>query len=616
MFRLFQLDPETSAININMGAIERHKYSDSLVSIIDAFRQNRLHELWRTLNRYPDTEERAYALLVLSQLMHELKHFVDILLTPYGFHRLRTAFEFYRVLPSLLARDEPLVLPLSSGTDSFICERLGVSDYEKTLSAAAAVLVTNRAGILAAENKQHEHESGAILELGGDAILEALAFGYQVEWLQHPPINTPSLRRLMPYAFNREPAELDAFETSEISQIDLTYRWHFSLTKIFTQETTIDAQRLMYVILFASLCGSFAKDAKYVGISLDNPRAINDVFPGRVIDDRLPSNRLQQLLAWTGNFVEKGGKVPEGWQGAWALVNQGHREVWGNDVADEIEADVRSDERLISDILMTDPSYMLDASPARVFVDLVKLRRAMLDRVRKDPESLLHPFRLARVADEFITLPMYYLYPTGADVEPRVGRVVLEEYLRVPESWGAALAANLADISWPPNEGKVLAQKVAYSTWEMKKGINVVADVGAERAWPTLLGNFAPIYKLALYGTKYRTILEYDLFMAKSFLERNKRDIRWHEFYLSVEDISSSFEYFHFYGLREAQCDLCSALVEGSDSVIVSAATVRSSPEFVKLYRESMGDEEAEYFGLGRDWSVWLLCNSCRRSLA
>jgi hypothetical protein len=111
VFRLFQIDPETSAIHINVGALERHKHSDIFIATLDAFRHNRVVDLWSTVVHYPDTDERAYAILSLSQLMHELKHFLDIVLTPYGFQRIRTAFEFYRVLPHLLARKRAKNLP-------------------------------------------------------------------------------------------------------------------------------------------------------------------------------------------------------------------------------------------------------------------------------------------------------------------------------------------------------------------------------------------------------------------------------------------------------------------------------------------------------------------------
>jgi hypothetical protein len=165
-------------------------------------------------------------------------------------------------------------------------------------------------------------------------------------------------------------------------------------------------------------------------------------------------------------------------------------------------------------------------------------------------------------------------------------------------------------IQWPPKEGEVVAQKVIYSSWALKTTKQRSVKVGSEAAWPVLLGYFAPVYKLALYGLRYRTMLEYDLVKAKAYLENEPPGILWHDFYLEVEDVSSPYEYFHFYMLEKAQCDLCSTAVDRDQSVIASAGTVRASHAFRQHYRALLG-EMADYAGLGKDWSVWLLCKSC-----
>jgi hypothetical protein len=119
VFRLIQTDPETSAIHINVGAIERHKYSQSLLACLAAVGSGRSHELIRLLFRLPDSREKAFSVAFASMMVHELKHHMDLLLTPYGFHRLRTAFSFYTYGPSILDRID-IILPVSQGRTHLI----------------------------------------------------------------------------------------------------------------------------------------------------------------------------------------------------------------------------------------------------------------------------------------------------------------------------------------------------------------------------------------------------------------------------------------------------------------------------------------------------------------
>src|SRR5215471_3456062 len=154
--------------------------------------------------------------------------------------------------------------------------------------------------------------------------------------------------------------------------------------KIFNQERTTGAARLMYCILFTALCGSFVKDANYKSLRIvdkihDPAEAQAMEAGGRFIDDRLPSSRLPELLAWMGNYVERGGKIPEEWTDNWELVCSAHRHLWGTTPVDEIRMDIASDQRLIEQIAEGDPTLKVEAHPFNCFVDLVRIRSTLAD---------------------------------------------------------------------------------------------------------------------------------------------------------------------------------------------------------------------------------------------
>jgi hypothetical protein len=620
MFRLFQIDPETSAIHINTGALMRHRHASVFVACLDAFRQNKLDELWKTLWRFPDSEERAFAVLFLDHLLHEVRHFIDLILTPYGFYRLRAGLEFYRTAHVLLARkSEKLILPLSSGLDSFFQEVLDAGDYTETFSYIISKIARSRAEVLAAENKQHQHESGLFVELGGDAILESLAFGYQMELLAHGRFRTPWIRRLMPYAFDsfeRANDDVDLKLNTGLTQFKLRYLWHYPLLKTFAQEATPQAGKLLYCILFAALCGSFAKDAKYHGMEFKNVMkdpADKRWFSsgGRYIDEKLPSHRLKELLAWAGNYVERGGAIPHKWEEIFALVNRANQSIWGNTIIEEIELDIASDELLIERVKQSDGSYSVESHPFRCFVDLVAIRRSLISLLKNDSGAILNPLRLCHTTDTHLTIPIYHLFPAG-DIEPIPGASpIIEEVFRVPDKIIQGATQQRAKLS-SVEPGKVLVEKVCFSAWELKipKDTSVEARFEGREAWPTVLGFFGPFYKLALYGLRYRTMLEYDLVKMKQYLDVSLPLVAWDDYYLSVNDVSSPMEYFHFYDIKEADCDICSKRITAVGGAIVSSGTLRNSPEFVQNQRRRLGDL-AEYSTLGKDWSVWLVCHEC-----
>jgi hypothetical protein len=609
MFRLFQVDPETGALHVNVGAIRRHAHSDALLAALDAFRSNNLYELWRTLFRLPESDERAHVVAFVSQLFHEMRHVVDLLLTPYGFHRIRMGFEFYEALPQFLATDERKIFPFSSWMDPGMRELLGGDGTEKSLSYSVAHMSQNRRSLIEADNRRFKHETGTMMAFGGDAILEALAFGWQIEWLQHPAFATDEMRTLMPYAFPDGRSGSEARD--ELTQFDMTYRWHYRLMGTLSQEQTPAAATLMYTILFAALCGSLARDAKPLDLSWDEegPKRVSRVG-ARDVSDRLPAMRFRDLLGWFGNYIERGGRIPEKPLDSWELVNEASSLLWQRTIMAEIGEDIVADERLLAAWRPLSSEEVLPLRPCAAFADLVELRKALFTALSTDPEKILRPLALAKLIDELPAIPLCFVYPEGTgDGLPGTERLI-EKLVALPPGLKPQSAAEPRGKSKEPGADTVLAMEMLYSSWQLKGASAAESGIKGREAWPTLLGHFSPTYKLALYGHRYRSMLELDLMRARESLNYGQSDVRWDEYFLDVEDLSASWEYFHFYGLETAECDVCSQVTDANGSIIASSATMRSSEAFIENRRQH--GEHAIFF-LEKDWSIWLVCSDCRR---
>ena len=58
-----------------------------------------------------DSGERAFNIVYYSNLLHELRHFFDFLLTPFGAFAIRDAFVNYQLVLGLVFKGAPIVVP-------------------------------------------------------------------------------------------------------------------------------------------------------------------------------------------------------------------------------------------------------------------------------------------------------------------------------------------------------------------------------------------------------------------------------------------------------------------------------------------------------------------------
>src|SRR5581483_8969583 len=190
-FRIIQIDPETLAIHVNAGAVATHRDSDSYFHLLD-----RIYILG-VEDAVSEALHVGAGLNLLefgASFLHELRHFADLLLTPFGFYRIRTAFEFYINFPRLLFSDKSKIpVPLMSGMDPITRRVIGL-DHQFEGSTAHQMLRTafSRVRVINIENEYDDVVGDA--KVGGDRILEGLAYLAQFEFLfqQH---NTSRVRK-------------------------------------------------------------------------------------------------------------------------------------------------------------------------------------------------------------------------------------------------------------------------------------------------------------------------------------------------------------------------------------------------------------------------------------
>jgi hypothetical protein len=156
-------------------------------------------------------------------------------------------------------------------------------------------------------------------------------------------------------------------------------------------------------------------------------------------------------------------------------------------------------------------------------------------------------------------------------------------------------------------EQREVAETYCYAHWTPKENESSVTVQDHTESWEMVFSWFSPLYKGLLYGHKYRSMLEIDIKKALEMpVIRDK--LVWDPDYRESTDVSAPDEYFEFFELEVAACDVCGKEVNRGGAVIVSGLTLRQNERFVEHYLNTH-EPEVVLTLLARDWSSWLICN-------
>ena len=348
MFRLAVADPESGVISINVSALSRHRFGLTLHASLEAFVHGTPMDYLHQMSRIDDSEERAFNIVYYSTLLHELRHFFDFLMTPYGAFTLRSTVINYQLLLGLMQTGEPLIVPFTLGADPFIAKHeLGIQNYETSQAYAAACFFKKQQDVFAGDRRGFRHENGRLVQFGGSAMLEALAFDFQRTFLNFSTLRTPNLERTFPEAF----ADYDG---NNPSKIDVIYRWLAPFQMMIGNSQNEAVAKILYIIAFSSLCGRYRS-----GAARDFKRDLAKISQVPVFDlsSELPSKIFQTLLSSVINrFEGKSLDRNTTWDDSWDIVNDVFRKEFGRSIIESIAFDIGEDERLTAAMVGNDPT--------------------------------------------------------------------------------------------------------------------------------------------------------------------------------------------------------------------------------------------------------------------
>src|ERR1700738_1085539 len=181
MIPILQFDPSSLSLWYDAHLIAKCRGSSVLGAALDYAYQGCDEHLQLLVAATEDRWVAIRAANIASSVWHEKRHFVDFVLTNYGALRMRQFFEIYMNIPMLLHigdTTKKLLVPLDSNLEPLKCELYGVGELDPRLKQIA-IGISRRKQMLEDDRRPFIRE-GILTELGGEAILEGIAYHTQI----------------------------------------------------------------------------------------------------------------------------------------------------------------------------------------------------------------------------------------------------------------------------------------------------------------------------------------------------------------------------------------------------------------------------------------------------
>jgi hypothetical protein len=604
MFRLAVADPESGVISINVSALSRHRFGSTLHASLEAFVYGSPIDYLHQMSRMDDSEERAFNIVYYSTLIHELRHFFDFLITPYGAFDLRTTMNACQMLLGLMGAGEPLIIPFILGSDPFFAKHvLGLENFENSPACKVGRIFRNRQEIFKGDKTGYRHENGRTIRFGGSAMLEALAFNFQRTFLNFSTLRTPNLEKMFPAGFSE-------FDGKNPTNVDIMYRWFAPFQHMISKSPNEAVAKILHIIVFASLCGRYRSGVR--GNFLRDISNLN--LPVFSLGPELPSQMFQTLLGRIiDQFEDKALDRNTTWDDAWNIVDQSFLKEYGRSIIGSIAFDLEEDEYLAASMPDGWPSE--DHSIEHIYVwyrSLTALRRRVFDRFRARPANFVDPLAQLTLFGPEFPAPIEMVYPHSTNIVFPGSEPVDSEILPLPSFITDQIRLIDSDKGGAEVvEKPVLHERVYYwSTLFKGDGQWTEQELAS---WKSMSSFFRPFLKTLLYSHDPHVVVGRMSKMIIDSLLTSKVKVNLANNANKVFEVESPEAYFNFHQLEKCACDLCLNQFPHTkeDLRSVSSLTLRGTDRFQDLL-ETEKDTLEGYLRL-RDWSEYRLCRDCFR---
>lgn len=558
MIPVFSFDPASMTMWFDPTIISKNGDKEYLSEVLNNGLNGHIDDsLIALITKAPNDWELKRALELLSCIWHEQKHFFDFTLTSYGAFRVRQFFEIYInlevVLESYLNENAEITFPLDCALDPIRKKILNIYSNEIVEKFGKSILKrknyakTDRYAITLNNKK---------FEIGGEAQLEALAYLTQLIAIQE-------------FCGGRASLDLQKL-TPKSMRAHQKYNWfieigqHFGLLthiKFDDQSYLIDTSFIL-PILYASLFSRNWNDPK--GSKMD-----------------MPSFRFVYLMKEIAK--EKDNYLKLDLEGKWNYVNKLTKSKWGKTVLEEFEFDLKEEEKMVNQI--QEISYLYNEVKI-TYKEYHENRKKVLKIFKENPLSIIDPkLFVNEYLDKMTPIPVV-AYPHGITNDMPDWKSVFG-YHEGEDNW-----------IWGVMPKKWIEDEKSFSMFK-------ISD------WSFIVSYLAPIAKLILNGRSHKTMLGPELLVAQKVLEKNNWKIKFDPLFEFPEE-KNLMPFFHYLtNNNDSKCDICNSDISYPNGRTISPWVFRYSIMNGTFGIKILGDEEIGRSNFIKDWSMWIVCESC-----
>jgi len=576
MIPILQFDPATLTLWYDTQLLASARSSREVGLALHYALDGREDWLKCLVRQQTDPWTRTRCATVASAVWHEKRHFLDFVLTNYGAMRLRQFFQCYlntRAFLQVAKESGRILVPLDRNLDSLRCEMMEISCTNPELLKLATWIQDSKEALLS--ERQRIVKRGSTYEMGGEAILECIAYHVQLG----------KTHRVFGAELNAS-VQTDNIEKTSIAD---KYQWVFTvllqsgLMKAEYQGQDSGMGRIMLQdgplipLLYGALAGRYHQQPQ---------------TQSAFVSSAHPAERLVSLIAHYDEH--KIGLADMTNEEAWESVNAACKQIFGRDVTEEIDADYAKEGEFIAYLRSTGIDEFVNGA----YEDFHRLRGRIIQTLKDDPKAVLDQ---AKWSDSFVNKTRPFVVaaaPAGIIGEPPNGFERLSGY---------------------SDPGADLEKHPDYRWWWTAIRVEPDADeaqnifrLGDQKDWSRIIADFAPVAKLMIDGNRMRSMVGPELMSTKIRIERQTGVEliidSLSRFPVERFDIS---EWYFLTGRDSFRCQVTHQIVRVPHGRIIGPWEFRRKPAFRRALLEYLsGEPQARMLrAIWRDWSPWLVCD-------
>ena len=396
-----QIDPESFAFHVNAAVLSSGKYPQNCFLLLDYCNLGKFHSAAKLVEELSDHEAQQNAVDFLSQFVHEYRHHIDLLLSPYGWYRLRSNLELMLNLQYLMVSNKfrKLPIPLSIAANPIDTRFLGLTIDDVGELATLAVPIDSRRDLINTDNAPIDLPDGTCISIGGESVLESLAYYTQRAW-----IGMKFRKHFEDHVFDR------LIRPEKGSAIDCKYNWP---ARVFHTLSSSSRHRIdqpfiepfAVGLLLICLNGSVLSRRK-------RPQQLQDIaahLSSREVGNLFPGARLARVL---GALDHMSTHITNG-QELYDTLLTISEEIFGKSYIEELELDVRLNEEFVDEACSNSSAMVHPGirSTIQHYKSLTRHRRELFERLLNNPLEFIVPHLFSPQMEQTWTPDMIYFFP-------------------------------------------------------------------------------------------------------------------------------------------------------------------------------------------------------------